>query len=512
MSTPGKKLMRSVMHRGGLANFLGAILLMIYFIYFSVHIPADNPQRRIIVTIIVAALLSIGSLGWSMRNPEPRKMLKFFNVYLKNRPDQKTELEIIDYTARMPWEAAKISFRTWFIGGVIFSILFWFDAQYALLGGGVDFTHVPFLFFGVVVIGGGFSATFTFLLTEWMVSSTLPQIFLKELLCQRLPSHYLKLQNRLMLLFIVTGIVPLLTVGIITFTSDINRIGPMLGSIVIFGLLMAVVSSLFLTRGISRSVDTVKNAAARVRQGDLDAEVMVTAPDELGELQASFNHMVRGLKERDYIKDIFGRYVTRQVVDEVLSGNIDLGGELRQASILFSDIRGFTRMSAELSPTEVVAFLNDYLTRMVDAVVAEEGRLDKFIGDGLMAVFGAPQEHPDDAGRACRVALRMQEALQEINTGRKNKDLPAIAIGIGIHTGQVVAGNIGSEKKMEYTVIGDAVNVTSRIETLNKEFNTNILISDSTYHQVKDMFKVRKLPLTTVKGKEKPLQVYELLS
>jgi adenylate cyclase len=187
-----------------------------------------------------------------------------------------------------------------------------------------------------------------------------------------------------------------------------------------------------------------------------------------------------------------------------------MGGETRQATILMSDIRGFTRMASVLSPAEVVAFLNDYLTHMVDAVVAEEGRLDKFIGDGLLAVFGAPQEHPDDPQRACRVALRMRTVLAELNAQRAAQGLAPIAIGIGIHTGPVVAGNIGSARKMEYTVIGDTVNVASRIEQLTKQYGTDIIVSAATRAAVGEAFVLRELPPAQVAGKDEPLLVFAL--
>ncbi|MDH5174171.1 MAG: adenylate/guanylate cyclase domain-containing protein, partial [Elusimicrobiota bacterium] len=171
----------------------------------------------------------------------------------------------------------------------------------------------------------------------------------------------------------------------------------------------------------------------------------------------------------------------------------------------------FTAMSEKLPPEEVVDFLNEYFSEMVSVVTKYEGTLDKFIGDALLAVFGAPIAHPDDARKAVFAALEMQEKLKEFNKNRVMKGKNEIRIGIAVHTGNLVAGNIGSEVRMEYTVIGDTVNLTSRLEPLNKQFGTQILISESTYSEVKDYIEVREIPAVELRGKEEKVKVYDVL-
>lgn len=168
------------------------------------------------------------------------------------------------------------------------------------------------------------------------------------------------------------------------------------------------------------------------------------------------------------------------------------------ATVLFSDIRGFTSISEKMPPEGVVGFLNDYLQRMVDIVFDEGGIVDKFIGDSVMAVFGAPVPKPDDAARAVRAALRVIEEVERFNEEQKNKSGIEIDVGIGLHTGPLIAGNIGSDRKMEYTVIGDTVNAAKRVKSLNQEMKTHV-------------FAVRELPRVQVKGKTQRLQVYEVL-
>ena len=174
-------------------------------------------------------------------------------------------------------------------------------------------------------------------------------------------------------------------------------------------------------------------------------------------------------------------------------------------------MRGFTSISEKMAPEGVVGFLNDYLQRMVDIVFDEGGIVDKFIGDAVMAVFGAPVPKPDDAARAVRAALRMIEEVAHFNEQQKNKGGVEIDVGIGLHTGPLIAGNIGSDRKMEYTVIGDTVNTASRIESLNQDLKTHVLITQECYDATGKIFAVRELPRVLVKGKEQPLQLYEVL-
>jgi class 3 adenylate cyclase len=204
--------------------------------------------------------------------------------------------------------------------------------------------------------------------------------------------------------------------------------------------------------------------------------------------------------------------VTTKVSEKILQGNLKLGGELRNLTVLISDVRNFTAMSEKMAAEEVVAFLNHYFSEMVEAVFEESGVLDKFIGDGLLAVYGSLDETPDHPRRAVRTALRMKERVEKINDERAAVGKPPIAIGIGIHTDDVVVGNIGSRRRLEYTVIGDGVNTCSRIESLNKEFDTTILITESTYAELGDEFVCRPMPEAHLKGKTNVPKVYEVVS
>jgi adenylate cyclase len=225
-----------------------------------------------------------------------------------------------------------------------------------------------------------------------------------------------------------------------------------------------------------------------------------------------FDEIAESRENEKRVRQMFQKYVPADVVREAL--NMKDGGRLSAkltATVLFSDIRGFTSISEKLPPEQVVGFLNDYLQRMVDIVFDEGGIVDKFIGDSVMAVFGAPVPKPDDAVRAVRAALRMIEEVRRFNEQQRKKGGIEVDIGVGVHTGPLIAGNIGSDRKMEYTVIGDTVNVANRVESLNQKMETSVLITRECYQATGKVFAVRELPRMQVKGKEQPLQVYEVL-
>ncbi len=178
--------------------------------------------------------------------------------------------------------------------------------------------------------------------------------------------------------------------------------------------------------------------------------------------------MSAGLAERDRVRDLLGKVVSPEVAAELLRKDVTLGGEEREVTVLFSDLRNFTSMSERLTPQEMLGILNRYFTRMDGIIEKHGGVVDKHMGDGLMALFGAPLANPDDADRAMKAALEMSEALDDLNWKWQKRGLPAIGVGIGINTDVVVAGNMGSETRLNYTVIGDGVNLASRLEGLTK--------------------------------------------
>jgi adenylate cyclase len=237
------------------------------------------------------------------------------------------------------------------------------------------------------------------------------------------------------------------------------------GVVLVFGLLVTVLNA----RSVVAPIASVRYALRRVRKGDFDTEVAVFDGTELGLLQAGFNDMARGLREREAIRDLFGRHVGREVAAAAAAGTVALGGESRVVSVLFVDLIGSTTYATERSPEEVVETLNRFLGVVVEEVDAHGGFVNKFMGDAALAIFGAPVEQPDHAaaalGAARRIAARLDAEVSEIEAG------------IGVATGEAVAGNIGDESRFEYTVIGDSVNSAARLCDLSKSVPGHVLVS-----------------------------------
>lgn len=229
--------------------------------------------------------------------------------------------------------------------------------------------------------------------------------------------------------------------------------------------------------------------------------------------QLAWQYAVEG-REKRQVKRLFSRYVPKDVYEQLIQdpSRAALGGTRRTMTVLFSDVRGFTSMSEKATPEEVVQQLNEYFTRMVAVLFAHRGTLDKFVGDMVMGLFSAPLDDPDHADHAVQAALKMVHELAELNRGWRAAGRAELEIGIGISTGDMVAGNIGSDTIMSYTVIGDTVNLGARLESLNKDYGTHIIISEATRAALKRPYSLRPLGDVTVKGKSRPVAIYEVIS
>lgn len=252
------------------------------------------------------------------------------------------------------------------------------------------------------------------------------------------------------------------------------------------------------------------SATLKVTAGDFSARITEKGKDEVSQLAKAFNKMTEGLVERDRVKHIFNKFHNKEIAEKILAGQVNLGGERKEAVIFFSDIRGFTAMSEQLSPEEVVVFLNEYMTQMVSVIRANGGIVDKYVGDAIMALWGVPLSSGDDAGRAVKACLEMREILAKYNEAREKAGKQPIYIGMGLNLGTVVAGNIGSEEKMEYTVIGDAVNTASRVESMTKEFGTDLLISQSIADKLEGRYLLAPCEEVKVKGKAESIRLFKV--
>ena len=311
------------------------------------------------------------------------------------------------------------------------------------------------------------------------------------------------------------------TCSAITLTSEssvlkaINLTALRIIAITVAVFFLAIIIIRFFSRSLTNPIEDLVVATNHIDRGDYNIHLRPRTKDEIGYLTDRFTNMAGGLAQRQRLMTTFTKFVNKDIAEKAANGQLTLGGEDKNATVFFSDIRSFTAMSEKMTAPQVVEFLNDYFTRMVDCVNKTNGIVDKFIGDAVMAVWGAattngsPQE---DAWAAVKAALMMRIALYHFNENQIKHGRNPIKIGCGINSGPIVAGQIGSEDHMNYTVIGDTVNLASRTEALNKPFATDILITENTYLLIKDKIIAEEMPGVHVKGKTDPIKMYAVVN
>ena len=293
--------------------------------------------------------------------------------------------------------------------------------------------------------------------------------------------------------------------------SAAKRVGFRAVLVTIAVLCMAFLGGYLFSDTITWPIHQLVQASKRISSGDFEIHLKPKSRDEVAELSLAFNAMAEGLKDRDRVKAIFAKFHNKEIAKKLLAGEVKLGGERLEATILFTDIRGFTALSERMTPEEVLEMLNEYMTKMVSIINEHGGIVDKYIGDAIMAVWGVPASHEQDTQRAVRACLAMREELASLNKLRESRGQPTLLIGMGLNSGEVIAGNIGSEEKMEYTVIGDTVNTASRIEAMTKVFGTDLLIDASVFVKVRNLFVFDTAGSGSVKGKTDVVEVYKVL-
>jgi class 3 adenylate cyclase len=280
----------------------------------------------------------------------------------------------------------------------------------------------------------------------------------------------------------------------------------------LLALLLAAAGGVMLARWIARPLQELARHARRIRHGDLSVTVVPRSRDEIGVLARAMGDMVQALRDRDFIRETFGRYVSPELAEQCLRDRdaLQLGGEVREVAMLMSDLRGFSELSERLGAPAMIGLLNQYLAKMTPVIIQHGGIINEFIGDAIFVLFGAPFGRPDDAERAVRCAHAMQQALSEFNADNRRRGLPELSMGIGLHVGPVVAGNIGSTERVKYGVVGPAVNLVARIQALT--LGGEVLLSDAIRNLVASRIEVGPGRLERFKGVRDAVLVYRLLA
>ncbi len=272
----------------------------------------------------------------------------------------------------------------------------------------------------------------------------------------------------------------------------------------IAGVLLLIVA---LSKNVTRSLTNLSRAARSIANGDLNARIDVAGNDEFGLLSRTFNEMTEGLKEKEQVRDLLGKVVSPEIAGKLIREGVELGGEERDVTILFCDIQGFTKLSESQPPTWVLNALNTFFSGVSDIIESHGGVVDKYIGDAVMALFGVPADDEQHAANAVACGIEMCQAAEQLISMLRNKQGEYCRFGVGIHTGTVVAGNVGSATRLNYTVIGDTVNVASRVEGQTRVFDTPLLITEATAQRCNNI-SFRELDNVQLKGRKQAITLF----
>jgi adenylate cyclase len=419
----------------------------------------------------------------------------------------------------LPYATAALSLAGWTVAGVAWAVVWpWLLGTFSL-------PSALRQIFGITVVGGSVTTAFVFFSVEHVWRRRLPLYFPRGDLSATPNVVRVNVRTRLMVIFLLVSVVPLALLGVMCYTRAGALVGAdpiladvLLGRMLVFivfmlmvGGLAAVGLSVFVSRSVAGPLGDLEAAMREVGQGNLQFRCPVVSHDEIGGVTEGFNRMVEGLRERDRIRDTFGKYVTPEIRDEILAGRVALDGHAREVTILFADLRDFTPWVEAHDPREVVRDLNTYFGLMEGAIRDHHGLVLQFIGDEIEAVFGAPVPHARHPELAVGAALEMRRRLTAWNTERAGAGRPPFRHGIGVHTGRVLAANIGSPDRLSYALVGDPVNVASRIQGLTKDVGADILVSADTARQLPAPRPLEAVSAVTMKGKSTAVEIYRVI-
>ena len=462
---------------------------------------------------------------------------------VKDERDPKHIEALVGRFLNLPFASSALSLFAWLAAGVLYGILpplLLFRTPEA-----AQWYRSYQVFFGIVFVGAPFTVICLYFITEWMVRATVRSVFPPAVLATVPHSFHLNVLPKVLLASLLIGTVPVTIISYVTLDqihevnagmldpqSFIEKMPLVIAFLLSLAVLAAVALSVFVAKSVSEPLRELRSSMDRIRNGDLDVNIPVVSSDEIGNMAEGFNRMVAGLRERDFIRDTFGSYLSPEVVSEILSSpaGVNLGGELRDVTILVADLRGFTSLAANVGPEAVVNILNRFLEKMVDIITRYGGTIDEFTGDGILAFFGAPRLMTDAPTRAVQCSIEMQNVMHTLNEELQSdliagKEKPedrnpvnagnsfagqlTLRMGIAINKGQLIVGNIGCEQRRKYGAVGTPINVAFRIEKLAGE--GAILISEEVYKSVADVITVQPMPGTELKGIDHPVTLYRVI-
>ncbi|MCF8104442.1 MAG: adenylate/guanylate cyclase domain-containing protein [Desulfohalobiaceae bacterium] len=500
---------KNMMLAGNLAANVGGIALVSYFLTrpFSGFSPvAWDLLQQLAWFFDPLALAAMAFVTYRYE----RAIRRFVNMQREQQSiPQDLRLLVRRRVLNEPFFLIALNLCFWLVAGVFYATAF---LQFGLDLEAVRSVILRSLFTAMVTIIAAFFVL-QFLKRKWLV----PYFFPHGGLYNTPGTLRIRISTRLAAMLCACNILPLLAILYIFHLSSFSdqqdpRAFQHLSSAVTWDILifigLGIGVTILVSRNLSQPMYDMIRVLRRVQHGDLEKRVQVTTNDEIGYCGDVINEMTQGLEELDFIKETFGKYVSGEVRDEILSGEIPLDGESKEVTVLFADLRDFSRLVESLPPRELVRIINFYFTEMEKIIHDHQGLVLQYIGDEIEAVFGAPLAREDHASLAVRAALSMQKRLQGVNETLKQSGHQPLLHGIGIHSGRALAANIGSPNRLSYALVGDTVNLASRLQELSKKYDTQIVLSRATGLQLDEDLRLRPLPPARVKGIDQSVEIF----
>ncbi len=529
---------------GVFVNMAGATITFVYFAFVEssltrATVDSDliaSPYLFILVMLVVSTVCTVISVSW------------FRYRHLSSRGEAEGAPANQEYSrvrgiVNLPLTVAFTSLFGWVAAGILYG----FVPPLLFSSSPNQWIEGLRIFFGIAFVGAPFTVVSLFLILEGILRDSIVRTFPSHLLTHAPDSVRINVLPKMLLVSLMIGTVPVTIVSAVTLSQiyevHVGRqsmsgfllhMPSVIGFLLILAVVVAVGLSFLVARSVSEPLRTVGEAMDRIRKGDLDVSIPVVSNDEIGRVSEGFNRMVGGLRDRDFIRDTFGSYLSPEVVSEILESKdgVNLGGELRDITILVSDLRGFTSLSAAVPPEMVVTVLNLYLEKMVHIIRDHGGTIDEFTGDGILAFFGAPKHLADSEVRAVKCAVAMQEAMPHLNQvlagimfhgdenaqsgnrpeneGQGSRSLLALEMGIAVNSGSLIVGNIGCRERKKYGAVGSPINIAFRME--KRSGRGEILISSGVHARVGSLFTTVPLEDVSLAGIQDPITLHRVVA
>lgn len=475
------------------------------------HIQSLDRQTNVVLLSVLVPI-AILFLWWVSRPVAP----VFYSLQKGQKVDKFELIKARRRVINLPFWVAGMNLVAWIIPSVTFPAILGVQLD---LPGAKTAIFILYNFINALMI-----TLLAFVILEHSCRKyIIPYMFPDGRIREQKGTIRLGVRHRLMIMYLATCLLPMfqITLMIKTYSSfssypasspnSLYDLGAFSLIIFCFTAIYGFWLATLIAKNFADPTRQIMDVTEKIRNGHYDCRVSVVSNDEIGYLGDRVNEMAKGLKEREEIKEAFNLFTSPEIGAEILSGRVQRGGETRIVTLLFSDLRGFTSLAERLPPEMVLEAVNSYFHEMTEAIINNKGVVLQYVGDEIEAVFGAPQNDPEHADHAIAAALEMRKRFIKLNETRMKNGLEPLLHGIGVHTGPALAGIVGSSHKISYAMVGDTVNVASRVQDLTKKLNTDILISSETRELLKAPPSVSEPERMSLKGKVTSIEVYRVL-